>query len=157
MKTWLKKTFALSEQGAKDLSLSVFINTLFNLSLLLPVAVFFLLLKQWIDPLFGNSVTELSMWVYIGISIAILVIICLFEPIGVTLSNLAAFFISLLQVERVRDIEDYPVQCGEERSDYKGYDIAFENVKFSYDNGENVLNDVSFTAKQGEITFRLFF
>lgn len=36
--------------------------------------------------------------------------------------------------------------------DYKGYDIEFSNVGFSYDNKEEVLKDVTFTAKQGEVT-----
>ena len=36
--------------------------------------------------------------------------------------------------------------------DNKGYDIEFSNVGFSYESGETVLNDVSFVAKQGEVT-----
>lgn len=36
--------------------------------------------------------------------------------------------------------------------DRKGYDIEFSNVGFSYDSGETVLKDVSFVAKQGEVT-----
>ena len=34
----------------------------------------------------------------------------------------------------------------------KGYDIVFDHVGFAYNTGETVLKDVSFTAKQGEVT-----
>ena len=44
------------------------------------------------------------------------------------------------------------MQEGSEKLDNKGYDIEFSNVGFSYDTGDVVLNDVSFTAKQGEVT-----
>lgn len=40
----------------------------------------------------------------------------------------------------------------EENPDNKGYDIVFDHVAFSYKAGEQVLSDVSFTAKQGEVT-----
>ena len=34
----------------------------------------------------------------------------------------------------------------------QGYDIVFDHVAFAYDSGEQVLSDVSFTAKQGQVT-----
>ena len=43
-------------------------------------------------------------------------------------------------------------QGGREELTNKGYDIVFNHVGFSYEDGKNVLNDVSFTAKQGEVT-----
>ena len=44
------------------------------------------------------------------------------------------------------------MQEGSEKLDNKGYDIEFSNVGFSYDTGDEVLKDVSFVAKQGEVT-----
>ena len=41
---------------------------------------------------------------------------------------------------------------GENRLSNKGYDITFDHVGFAYNTGETVLKDVSFTAKQGEVT-----
>ena len=44
------------------------------------------------------------------------------------------------------------MQQGETLLSNKGYDISFEHVQFSYNSGETVLRDVTFTAKQGEVT-----
>lgn len=76
----------------------------------------------------------------------------IFDPLGGALINLAAIYNSLLQVERMKEIENYPVQNGSDNALYKGSDIVFDNVHFAYNNGETVLDGVSFTAKQGEIT-----
>lgn len=69
-----------------------------------------------------------------------------------TLMNLAAVIAQDVNVERMNEITDYPVQKGSDELDVKSYDIEFSNVSFSYDKNEKVLNDISFTAKQGEVT-----
>lgn len=66
--------------------------------------------------------------------------------------NLAAVIAQDVNVERMNEITDYPVQKGSDELDVKSYDIEFSNVSFSYDKNEKVLNDISFTAKQGEVT-----
>lgn len=76
----------------------------------------------------------------------------IFEPLSGALGNLAAIFNTMLQVERSREITGYPIQTGRKTAQYSGYDIAFDHVAFSYKTGETVLKDVSFTAKQGEVT-----
>ncbi len=75
-----------------------------------------------------------------------------FDPLSASLINLAAMFNSLLQIDRMKKIEEQPIQTGSEFVRYNGYDVCFENVGFAYNDGESVLNNVSFTAKQGEIT-----
>ena len=52
----------------------------------------------------------------------------------------------------MNEILDHPVQEGVDRLTNEGYDISFENVSFAYNAGETVLNGVSFTAKQGEVS-----
>lgn len=52
----------------------------------------------------------------------------------------------------MNEILDHPIQQGENRLSNKGYDITFDHVGFAYNTGETVLKDVSFTAKQGEVT-----
>ncbi len=52
----------------------------------------------------------------------------------------------------MNEITDYPVQKGTDELKVDSYDIDFSNVSFSYDKSENVLKDISFTAKQGEVT-----
>ena len=76
----------------------------------------------------------------------------LYDPLQAALQNLAAIIASRTNVGRMNEILDHPVQDGTAELENKGYDIVFEHVGFSYDGGESVLNDVSFTAKQGEVT-----
>lgn len=52
----------------------------------------------------------------------------------------------------MNEILDHPVQEGEDKLTNDGCDIVFDHVGFAYDGGETVLRDVSFTAKQGEVT-----
>ncbi len=76
----------------------------------------------------------------------------LYDPLSLSLQNIAATFHAKLQIERMRKIEEQPVQTGSEAYAPKGYDICFDHVKFAYHENEGVLEDVSFTAKQGEVT-----
>ncbi|MBW6409357.1 ABC transporter ATP-binding protein [Clostridium weizhouense] len=76
----------------------------------------------------------------------------IFDPLSTSLINLAAIFSTLLQIKRMQDIESQKIQIGTDNAKYSGYDICFNSVGFSYNDDEQVLNDVSFTAKQGEIT-----
>ena len=82
----------------------------------------------------------------------ILVVSRIYEPMQGTLMNLAAVIAQDVNVERMNEITDYPIQKGSDELDVKSYDIEFSNVSFSYDKNEKVLNDISFTAKQGEVT-----
>ena len=50
------------------------------------------------------------------------------------------------------EILSHEVQDGTTMMDNQGYDIAFKNVGFSYNIGDAVLKDVTFTAKQDEVT-----
>ncbi|MFI3116123.1 MAG: ABC transporter ATP-binding protein [Clostridia bacterium] len=75
-----------------------------------------------------------------------------FGPISGALINLAGTFHSLVSIDRMKKLEATEIQTGKEVFEPKGYDICFENVSFAYNNDENVINNASFTAKQGEIT-----
>ena len=77
----------------------------------------------------------------------------LYDPLVATLDNLMAInMIINIQCKRMDEILSYPEQEGTDKLTNNGYDIKFDHVGFSYDNGETVLKDVSFTAKQGEVT-----
>ena len=54
-------------------------------------------------------------------------------------------------VRRIKEIKSAVLQEGEDEELSK-YDIEFNQVSFSYDKATKVLKDVSFTAKQGEVT-----
>ena len=76
----------------------------------------------------------------------------LYDPMQAALQNLAAIIAIRTNVARMNEILDYPVQTGSETLTNNGCDIEFNHVGFSYNTGEVVLKDVSFTAKQGEVT-----
>ncbi|NOV80762.1 ABC transporter ATP-binding protein [Clostridium saccharobutylicum] len=76
----------------------------------------------------------------------------LYDPMQMSLQNLAAIIAADIQCERMNEIFRSEIQTGEERLTNKGHDITFNHVGFAYDNKETVLKDVSFTAKQGEVT-----
>lgn len=76
----------------------------------------------------------------------------LYDPLQGALQNLAAIISTKTNIARMKEILDHDVQTGSEKLTNKGYDIEFDHVKFAYDTSETVLEDVSFTAKQGEVT-----
>ena len=76
----------------------------------------------------------------------------LYQPLSGCLQNLSAVYSTLLAVERMKTIEEQKIQQGREDADCHGYDIVFDRVGFSYKEGEPVLREVSFTAKQGQVT-----
>ena len=75
----------------------------------------------------------------------------LYDPLATVLMQLAEIFNAKVNIGRMQEIENQPVQEGGTEFRPDGYDIRFEHVTFSY-NEDEVLKDVSFTAKQGEVT-----
>ena len=76
----------------------------------------------------------------------------LYAPLEGALQNLAAVISTKTNIDRMNEILDQPIQTGSNQLTNKGYDIVFDHVGFAYNTGETVLKDVSFTAKQGEVT-----
>lgn len=54
-------------------------------------------------------------------------------------------------VERIREIKNTEVQQGKD-VEIQNFNVEFKNVSFSYDTDTEVLKDVSFVAKQNEVT-----
>ena len=94
----------------------------------------------------SNAITVLTFFMYL------LVVSRLYDPLSSSLQNLAAIISTNIPIERMNEIENYPVQPGTAELKTSGYDIVFDNVSFAYNTGEQVLSGVSFTAKQGEVT-----
>lgn len=82
----------------------------------------------------------------------LLVVTRMYEPLQIALQNLSAMISIEVSCSRMDEILSHEEQTGRETLDNKGYDITFDHVAFSYKDGEQVLSDVSFTAKQGEVT-----
>ncbi|MDE6425492.1 MAG: ABC transporter ATP-binding protein/permease [Ruminococcus sp.] len=82
----------------------------------------------------------------------LLVVSRIYEPMSFSLLNLAAMNSLQINIDRMNEIENCKEQDGNKAFNPNGYDIVFENVGFAYNNDETVLKNVSFTAKQGEVT-----
>lgn len=76
----------------------------------------------------------------------------IYAPIHEVLNNLAALFYLDVRISRMNEMEALPVQQGTADFHPDGFDIEFRHVDFSYETGKQVLQNVSFTARQGEIT-----
>ena len=115
----------------------------------------------------GNSLVvkgDTSLFTYILFLIAAS---RLYDPLSGAMANMAELFSVQLQVNRLKEIEEYPEEAGEKEILTNGYDITFDHVRFSYkvnvrdtdregglgrEKDKPVLRDVSFTAKQGQVT-----
>ena len=82
----------------------------------------------------------------------LLVVTRMYEPLQIALQNLSAMISLDTTCERMDEILSHDEQTGKEELTNNGYDITFENVGFSYEDGKTVLSDVDFVAKQGEVT-----
>lgn len=82
----------------------------------------------------------------------LLVVTRMYEPLQIALQNLSAIISLDTTCERMDEILSHEEQTGKEALTNQGYDITFDHVGFSYESGEQVLKDVSFTAKQGQVT-----
>lgn len=96
--------------------------------------------------LINGSIDVLTLFMFL------LVASRLYDPMQGALQNLAAVIAMRTNVARMNEILDHPIQQGSEELTNDGCDIVFDHVGFSYNSGETVLKDVSFTAKQGEVT-----
>ncbi|MCR5739349.1 MAG: ABC transporter ATP-binding protein/permease [Lachnospiraceae bacterium] len=76
----------------------------------------------------------------------------LYDPMQITLQNFAAIIACGIQCERLDDVLSSEIQTGSETMNNTGYDIVFDQVGFRYSDDIEVLKNVSFTAKQGQVT-----
>lgn len=75
-----------------------------------------------------------------------------YDPINVILQAIVLLIDLTHSLDRMRAIENAPTQKGATEFNPSGHDLVFENVSFSYNDNESVLNNVSFTAKEGQVT-----
>ena len=81
----------------------------------------------------------------------LLVITRVYAPFDQSLALIAEMFISQVSADRINEIYETPIAKGAETFRPQGHDIIFDHVGFAYDK-KQVLRDVSFTAKEGEVT-----
>lgn len=75
-----------------------------------------------------------------------------YAPVSEVFNNLAALFYLDIRINRMNEMEALPIQQGVTDFNPSDYNIEFKNVAFSYESGKQILKDISFTARQGEIT-----
>lgn len=76
----------------------------------------------------------------------------LYDPLSGAMANMAELFAVDLQVNRLKEIQNYKEEDKLKTYNTDGYDITFDHVRFSYEPEKPVLKDVTFTAKQGQVT-----
>ncbi len=76
----------------------------------------------------------------------------IYNPVENSLMFLAEILIMDIKIERTKEIEKLVIDDGITDYSLDGYDIEFNNVNFNYDDLKDVLSDINFTAKQGEVT-----
>lgn len=91
----------------------------------------------------------ISLFIYF---IFLMISASIYNPVNEVFNNLAALLYLNVRINRMNEMQSMPVQQG--KTDFKpdNFDIEFKNVDFAYEEGKQVLQNVSFTAKQGEIT-----
>ena len=94
----------------------------------------------------GGSLDILTFFLFL------LVVSRLYDPLQSALQNLAAILSTRTNIARMNEILEHPIQTGSRTLTNQGCDIVFDHVGFAYNTGETVLEDVSFTAKQGQVT-----
>ncbi len=92
---------------------------------------------------------DVSLFVYLAFLIASAMV---YNPIQEVCNFLVILSFLDVRINRVKEIDSMPTQSGGKTMPIKGYDIEFRNVHFSYESGKQVLRNVSFVARQGEIT-----
>ena len=92
---------------------------------------------------------SLSFLVYL---VFLLAVARLYDPLSIVMTQLAALFNAGVKIRRMQAMEEEPEQTGSPECRPDGYDIVFDHVKFAYNDREGVLEDVSFTARQGQVT-----
>lgn len=91
---------------------------------------------------------EISLFTFL---LFLLVAVRIYEPLTKACESLGVMISSLVSAGRIRNLMDYPEQQGDAALQPESFDISFDHISFAY-NKEDVLHDVSFTAKQGQIT-----
>ena len=96
--------------------------------------------------LLGGQITVITFFMFL------LVVSRLYEPMAGTLINLGALNSAQVNIDRTNAMNDIKKQEGKQDFEPDSFDIEFKNVGFEYNDDETVLSDISFTAKQGEVT-----
>ncbi len=92
---------------------------------------------------------SISIFVYL---VFLVVAARIYNPVMGALDNFAALIYLKVRIKRMKGMKKMPMQAGSTTFNPQNYDIEFSNVDFSYQNDVQTLKNVSFIAKQGQVT-----
>ena len=92
---------------------------------------------------------DISVFVYMAF---LIVSAMVYNPVQEVCNYLAILTFLDVRINRMKEIEAMPAQEGNNPAEMAHYDIEFRNVSFAYESRKQVLNNVSFIARQGEVT-----
>ena len=95
------------------------------------------------------SINEISMFTYF---VFLVVSARIYNPIMETMEHFALLLYLNVRIDRMKEMDNMPRQEGSSKFNPKHYDIEFKNVDFSYDDNVQTLKNVTFTARQGDVT-----
>jgi ATP-binding cassette subfamily B protein len=75
-----------------------------------------------------------------------------YAPVENGLMFLSEILMMDIKIDRTKEIDKLVIEDGLTDYSLDGYDIEFKDVNFNYDNLKDVLSDINFVAKQGEVT-----
>jgi ATP-binding cassette subfamily B protein len=76
----------------------------------------------------------------------------IYNPVMEVMNHFATLLYLDVRIERMKEMDQMPYQEGTTEFNPQSYDIEFKQVGFSYEGNDNIIKDVSFTARQGEVT-----
>ncbi|NMA17184.1 MAG: ABC transporter ATP-binding protein [Clostridiaceae bacterium] len=125
-----------------EIAMSVFVNggqSLLKLGFATTVIVGTMLFEQ-------GSLSLLKYLIYLVVAARV------YDPVSAVVYNLSYIYYGSAPLERTKELEDSREMTGRTDVKFDRFDIEFDHVSFEYIEDIPVLHDVSFTAKQGEIT-----
>ena len=140
----LEKKFRIQEKEAmiSELKLAIFVN----------LSAIVLKMGIGTTALVGGMLYEKNEISLLTFFMFLMLVSRLYDPMQITLQNFAAIIACGIQCERLDEVLSHEIQTGKEELDNNGFDIVFDHVGFEYSSNDQVLDDVSFVAKQGEVT-----
>lgn len=125
-----------------EMAMSIFVNggqSLLKLGFATTVIVGTMLFEQ-------SSLSLLKYLMYLVVAARV------YDPVSAVVYNLSYFYYGSAPLERTRELENSQEMTGRTDVQFERFDIEFDHVFFEYLEDTPVLRDVSFVAKQGEVT-----
>ncbi|PID94226.1 MAG: ABC transporter ATP-binding protein [Bacteroidetes bacterium] len=82
----------------------------------------------------------------------LIIVGAIYNPFMDAMNSMAILLYLNVRIKRMKEMDNMPRQTGRKDFAPKHFDIEFKNVDFSYEEGQQTLQNVSFIARQGEVT-----